>query len=114
MAFQIQTETVPIRMNTDGVALVGETRVTLETVLAAFNRGATPEEIVMQYPALSLSDVYLVIGYYLQHRDDVDDYIRAQQAQSEQVRREIESRSDFSDIRERMLARRAQSGRNAE
>ena len=114
MVLQIQTETMPIRMNVDGVALVGDTRVTLETVLAVFNRGATPEEIVMQYPALSLSNVYLVIGYYLQHRDDVDDYIRTQQAQSEQVRREIAARSDFSDIRERMLARRAQSKRTTD
>jgi uncharacterized protein (DUF433 family) len=114
MALQIQTKAMPIRMNVDGVALVGNTRVTLETVLAVFNRGATPEEIVMQYPALSLPDVYLVIGYYLQHRDDLDAYIRAQQAQSERVRHDIEARSDFSDIRERMLTRRAQSKQNAE
>jgi len=105
---------MPIRTNADGVALVGATRVTLETVIVVFNRGATPEEIVMQYPALSLPDVYFVIGYYLQHQDEVDAYIRVQQAQSEQVRREIEANSDLTSIRERMLARRTELKRKAE
>ena len=114
MVLQIHAKTMPIRINADGVALVGVTRVTLETVLAVFNRGATPEEIVIQYPALSLPDVYMVIGYYLEHREELDGYIREQQALSEQVRQEIAARSDFTDIRERMMARRAELKRQAE
>ncbi len=84
---------------------VGDTRVPLETVILTFNRGATPEEIVMQYPALSLSDVYLVIGYYLQHRAAVDAYIEGAEAHAERVRNENEARFDTAALRERLLAR---------
>lgn len=43
------------------------TRVTLDTVLAAFRDGATAEEIVQQYPSISLADMYQVLGYSLRH-----------------------------------------------
>ena len=70
-----------------------------------FNRGATAEEIVQQFPTVSLADVYLVIGYYLQHRDEVDEYLREQRAQAAKVRAENEARFDPRGIRERLPAR---------
>ena len=106
MALTIQAKRVPIQLNDDGVALVGNTRVTLETVIAAYHRGATAEEIVVQYPALTLSDVYLTIGYYLQNHTEIDAYIQDQKAQSAQVRQAIEEQSSLTGIRERLLARR--------
>ena len=101
-------------MNNDGVALIGKTRVTLETLVTVFNRGATPEEIVIQYPALTLSEVYLVIGYYLSHQAEVDTYISEQQTLAEQVREQIKAQTDLTSIRERMMARRAELKRKAE
>lgn len=99
------TETIPIRKDQDGVIRVGRTRVPLETVIYTFNQGATPETIVDRYSALSLIDVYLVIGYYLLHQEEVDEYIRQQEARSEQVRAEVEARHPQVGIRARLLAR---------
>jgi uncharacterized protein (DUF433 family) len=96
-------EPVPIEMGDDGMIRVGGTRVTLQTVVYAFRRGATAEAIVEQYPALSLPDVYLVIGYYLQHRADVDEYMRTQEALAEQVRQENERRFPNDPLRARLL-----------
>ena len=48
----------------------GGTRVTLEAIVAAFSDGATAEEIAQDFPAVSLSDVYAVISYYLRHRSE--------------------------------------------
>jgi len=62
------TEVVPIETDADGVIRVGKTRVTLDTLITAFNDGATAEEIAQQYPAVSLADVYAVIAYYLKRR----------------------------------------------
>ncbi len=62
MAFTINTEPVPLLTDKDGVVRVGGTRVTLDTVVAAFKEGATAEEIVQQYPSLELADVYAVIS----------------------------------------------------
>ena len=106
MTFSIETEPVPLEMDTDGVIRVGGTRVTLDTVVAAFNEGATAEEIVQQYPSLHLADVYSVISYYLRHSSEVEAYLRQRQQQRETVRKQNEARFDSSGIRERLISRR--------
>ena len=105
MAFSIEAEPVPLEMNADGVIRVGGTRVTLDTVIAAFDEGATAEEIAQQYPSLNLADVYSVIGYYLHHSSEIEAYLRQRQQQSEIVRKQNEARFDPTGIRERLLAR---------
>jgi uncharacterized protein (DUF433 family) len=106
MALPLPAQTPPLRTTPDGVTLVGHSRVPLETVISVFNRGATAEEIIQQFPALLLSDVYLVIGYYLQNRTEVDEYVRQQREVSAQIREQNEARFDPNGIRERLLARR--------
>jgi uncharacterized protein (DUF433 family) len=98
---------LPLTLGADGVARVGNTRVTLDTVIAAFVEGATAEEIVYQYPSLDLSDTYFVIGYYLQHRAEIDQYLQQRQKQAKAIRKRNESQHDPSGIRERLLARKA-------
>ena len=100
------TERVPLHKDADGVIRVAGTRVTLDTVIGAFNAGATPEEIIQQYPSITLADVYSVIAYYLRHQADVQTYLADRQQQAARVREENERRFDSSGIRERLLARR--------
>ena len=70
-------EEIPLAKDSHGVYRVGGTRVTLDLVVRAFNRGATAEEIVQKFPSLELSDVYRVIGYYLKHRTELGEYEKA-------------------------------------
>ncbi len=107
----VTTETVPLRVDADGVVRVGDTRVTLETVVAAFLSGATPEEIVQQYPSLSLADVYSTISYYLRRRPEVDAYLQRRQEEAQQIREQIEARYNPTGIRARLLARLHQTQR---
>ena len=107
MPLAITTEPVPFMVDSDGVARVAKTRVTLDTVVAAFLEGATAEEIVQQYPTVDLADVYSVIGYYLRRRSEVDDYVQRGRQQAEIQRKQNESRFDPYGVRERLLARRA-------
>ena len=67
----------------DDVARVGGTRVTLDTIVDAFKRGATAEEIAQQYPTVGLSDVYSVLGYYLDQREEIEAYLVERSAKSE-------------------------------
>jgi uncharacterized protein (DUF433 family) len=46
MTLVTTTEIIPIQVDANGVARVGGTRVTLDTVIAAFSEGATAEEIL--------------------------------------------------------------------
>jgi uncharacterized protein (DUF433 family) len=108
MTLTIEVEPVPLHTDLDGVVRVGGTRVTLDTIVAAFQEGATAEEIAQQYPSLSLADVYDVIGYYLRRRDEVEAYLRQRQQEANRVRRQNESRFDPSGVRDRLLARRTE------
>ena len=104
----IATKPIPLEADVDGVVRVSRTRVTLDTVVAAFKDGATAEEIVYQYPSLDLADVYAVIAYYLQRRPEVEAYLRQRQERRDEVRQQNEARFDPQGIRERLLARRAE------
>ena len=106
MNVSIVTKPVPLHLDAAGVLRVGNTLVSLDSVLAAFHDGATPEEIVQQYDTLSLADVYAVISYYLEHQSDLDSYLAARHTHREQLRQEIETRHPPHGIRQRLLARR--------
>ena len=97
----------PIRTDEDGIFRVGETRVRLDTVIGAFNAGCSPEEILLKYPSLDLTDIYAVITYYLWHRPEVDAYLEDRRRAAEQIRRETEVRFPPQGVRERLLARRS-------
>ena len=104
------TEVIPLTVDAHGVLRVGNTRVTLDTVLAAFADGATAEEIVQQYPSLHLADVYSVIGYYLRHAPEIDTYLQQRREQREAMRQQNEARFDPHGVRDRLLARRTSPG----
>lgn len=100
-------EYIPLAADVDGVIRVGNTRVTLDTVVSAFQEGATAEEIVQQYPSLDLADIYAVITYYLRQQAEVEAYLQQYQAKAEQIRIQNEVRFDPTGVRARLLARKA-------
>ena len=63
---------------------IAHTRIGIETIVRDYLEGASPEEIVLRYPTLSLEQVYATITYYLSHQSQVDDYL-------ERVREEQEA-----------------------
>ena len=106
MSLVIEAPPVPLRTDECGVLRVGKTRVPLDTVVYAFNQGASAEEIVMSYTTLDLGDVYAVVNYYLHNRTEVDAYLSQREAESACVREENEKRFPQDGIRARLLARR--------
>lgn len=103
---QIQPIPLPLAVDKNGIVKVGGTRVTLDTVIKAFIRGATAEEIAQQFPSISLSDIYATISYYLQNRREVDSYLDKRKKQAQAVKRVNEKRLDPHGIRKRLLARK--------
>jgi uncharacterized protein (DUF433 family) len=67
-----------IRQDEHGVLRVADTRVMLDSVVAAFHQGHSAETIAQQYPALSLEEVYGAIACYLANKGEVDQYLRRQ------------------------------------
>jgi uncharacterized protein (DUF433 family) len=90
---------------------VNGTRVLLERIIRAFEDGATPEGIVQSYDTLRLPDVYAVLTWYLHHKAEVEQYLHKRAVEAEAIRRSIEARQrDRSELRARLMARRAQKG----
>lgn len=98
--------TVPLKTDRDGVIRVGGTRVRLETVVYAYKQGAIPEEIVSQYPALNLEDVYSVIAYYLRNRVETDAYVSKRREEAEGIRKQITTKPEYQEFRKRLLSRK--------
>ena len=59
---EIQPINLPLAADSNGVIKIAGSRVTLDTVVGAFIRGATAEEIAQQYPSITLADVYATIS----------------------------------------------------
>jgi uncharacterized protein (DUF433 family) len=102
------TQTTPLVQDDDGTIRVTGSRLTLDTLVGAFQKGATAEQIQASFPSLSLRDIYAVIAFYLEHESEVEDYLRARRAEAEAIRHEIESRQDTAGFRVRVRARQAQ------
>jgi uncharacterized protein (DUF433 family) len=99
----------PLTTGPEGVIRVSGTRVSLETVVYAFDSGSTAEEIVQQYPSLSLSNVYAIISYVLDNRESVDAYVAERRKLADALRAEIEARWPSHGLRARLLARGAKA-----
>jgi len=98
------SEQIPIRVD-HGRLRVGQTRILFDLVIYAFRLGSTPENITEMYPSLSLDDVYLALGYYLRHRDEIDEYLREQEEEAEAFRREYEAKHPPTLTRAVLMAR---------
>ena len=59
----------------DGGYWVSGTRISLDSIVAAFNRGAAPETIRGAFRLLSLEEVYGAITFYLAHESQIDQYL---------------------------------------
>ena len=83
--------TVPLHIDKDGNIRVGGTRVTLDTIVASYQQGETPQEIHEGFPTLKLADIYAVISHYLNNQEEVDAYLRRQEEEAEQIRQQLEA-----------------------
>ena len=106
MSVVVSTSEIKLTKTEAGVLRIGNSRVSLDTVIIAFGQGATPEQIVEDYDSLELGEVYAVISYYLQNREEVEGYLAKRKVERERLRRQIESRSNPNGIREKLLSRR--------
>ena len=106
MTISVETNRPPLAMDADGVARIGGTRVTLDTVISAYKGGASAETIAEQYPSLKLEDIYFAIGFYLAHTAGVEEYLRQGEGIAARVCAEIDAEGFQSDLRERLQARR--------
>ncbi len=81
---------------TEGVYRVGDTRVSLDSLVYLFREGISVESMVESYPALTLEEVHGALAYYLANQGVIDAYLaegermaESQHAQSRDVNAEL-------------------------
>lgn len=60
----------------DGGYWITGTRISLDSVIYAYQSGAAPESIHRSYPLLSLEEVYGAIAFYLGNQQEIDAYLK--------------------------------------
>lgn len=104
------TVAVPLWEDPPGVFRVGSSRVLLELVLRAFQRGETPEGIVRSYRSLHLRDVYAVIARYLADPAPFDDYLRRCEEEADEIERKAAASGRRTVTKDELLARAKAKG----
>ena len=69
----------------EGTYRIAGTRVSLDSVVYAFRRGASPESIQRSFPVLTLEQIYGAITFYLAHQEEIDQYLLAGEAEFEKL-----------------------------
>jgi uncharacterized protein (DUF433 family) len=112
MVANLPTMIIPLQADAHGAIRVSGTRVTLDTLIARYHQGDSPEAIHAGFPSVPLTDIYAVIAYYLAHRDEVDAYLKQRDEEAEQIRREVEAsytpeqRTRIADVKALLAQRR--------
>jgi uncharacterized protein (DUF433 family) len=89
----------------DGSYYVIGRRISLDSIVYAFRRGAAPESILRSFPLLSLEEIYGAIAYYLSHQVEIDDYLALSEQEYERQRQT--ERADDPEFYKRIEAAKA-------
>jgi uncharacterized protein (DUF433 family) len=91
--------TTQIEIDARGVAwVVGANTKVKEIVLDKLAYGWSPEEMHFQHPHLSMAQIHAALAYYYENQEKIDEEIRRDQEEVDQLRSQIES----SDLRAKL------------
>jgi len=89
-----------------GTLRVGNSRVSLDSVVYEFNRGEDAAAIQRNFDTLSLAEVHAAIAYYLHNKASVDEYLERRRIDFERRRAENHAQEPNRLMREKILARK--------
>ena len=88
----------------EGGYWIRDTRISLDSIVEAFKRGAAPESINRSFPLLSLEEIYGAITFYLSHEQEIDSYLSQAESQldAESEARNAQGRAANPDLFDRL------------
>lgn len=72
-----------------GRARIAGHRIRVQDIVLWTEQGRSPDQIVADFPQLSLADVHAALAYYYDHREEIDRQIR----EDDQFSAEVKARS---------------------
>jgi uncharacterized protein (DUF433 family) len=101
----VEPEPVPVTRDAAGRLIVIGTRVPLDTLVSAIDRGDSPEAIHESYPTVALGDLYAILTHCVRRRDEVNLYLAERGEQRAAIRSEVEARFPPEGFRAKLLGR---------
>lgn len=88
----------------EGGYWISGTRISLDSMVYAFNRGDSPETIKDNFTSLTLEEVYGALAFYLGNQDKIDIYLRESEVlfEKESEIRRAELQRDKPELMERL------------
>jgi uncharacterized protein (DUF433 family) len=102
-------QNTPLILGDDGTIRIKDSRVRLEVIVRQFKQGATAEQLLEDFPSLTLRDIYGAIYYYLDNTETVEDYMRQQEDSAVEMRAYLDSHLDSAALRTPIRARHQQA-----
>jgi uncharacterized protein (DUF433 family) len=91
-----------LNRESSGEIRLARRRIGLYHFVSYYNDGYSPEMLAGQFPDVSLSLIHKVIGFYLENKTEVDDYIAHCKNELQQQRAANPRRLHFTELRERL------------
>jgi len=87
------TQKIPLSLWKDGSIRVKGTRLLIDMIVNAHNRGESPEDIYDSFPseAYAIADIYSIIAYYLRNKTKIDNYLAKREKEAEKFWKTLES-----------------------
>lgn len=90
----IQTiQKVPLTLWKDGSIRVKGTRLLIDIIINAHQRGECPEEIFEAFPSdvYTIADIYSIVAYYLKNKEKLERYMAKRKKEADKFWKNIES-----------------------
>lgn len=95
-----------LRLDEHADIYVGRSRVLLETIVAEYEAGASPQDIIRGHDTVRPADVHGAIAYYLRYRPVVEAYLRRREMEAEKLREKTEAaQSPRAELKAQMKER---------
>ena len=78
-----------------GQPAIDDTRVRVKNIVALHDEGRTPEQMLEEYPSLTLAQIHAALAYYYDNREEIEQALEEEEdweARHEQRRAEYLSR----------------------
>ncbi|HEY2414470.1 MAG TPA: DUF433 domain-containing protein [Pirellulaceae bacterium] len=97
------------RQTPDGAWRIGDSDISLDSVVVGFQQGESPETIQKNYPGLTLEEVYGAVAFYLANRAEVNEYLEHRKSLWDELREKSRTNPSPVVARLRALAHKAKT-----
>ena len=105
-------DTVPLVQWEDGSVRVRNSRVTLDTIVIQMQVGDTVAEIHEEFPTVSIMQIEEILRWYFDNKAQVDEFLEQNEAEAEEMRKEIESTPEHQAWHAELQRRMAEFRKN--